>query len=69
MHSFQTPHNGVRWKLVVQGQVEGWPEFERGFAIVVYPGEATSHVEVTPSAARNVRRQLHVVTPGGGVSA
>ena len=69
MHSFQTPHNGVRWKLVVQGQVEGWPEFERGFVIVVYPGEATSHVEVTPSAARNVRRQLHVVTPGGGVSA
>lgn len=46
MHSFQSPHNVVRWKLVVCGEADGWPRFERGFPIVVYPGETTMHVEV-----------------------
>lgn len=37
MHSFQTPHNAVVWKLVVEGQAENWPEFVRSFPIIVYP--------------------------------
>ena len=41
MHSFHSPHNSVSWKLVVRGEVAHWPAFERGFPIVVYPGEAT----------------------------
>ena len=46
MHSFQSAHNVVRWKLVVRGEAESWPIFERGFPIVVYPGETTMQVEV-----------------------
>jgi hypothetical protein len=37
MHSFQSPHNAVRWKLVVQGEAIGRPPFERCFPILVYP--------------------------------
>ncbi|MFC1758611.1 hypothetical protein ACFL2H_07565 [Planctomycetota bacterium] len=37
MHSFQSDHNAVYWKLVVCGAVENWPDFERNFPIVVYP--------------------------------
>lgn len=37
MHSFQSPHNAIRWKLVVEGEAEGWPPFERCFPILVYP--------------------------------
>src|SRR5205823_11581157 len=40
MHSFQSAHNTVRWKLVVRGEAEMWPDFERGFPIVVYPGDS-----------------------------
>lgn len=69
MHSFQSPHNSVQWKLIVKGKVARWPEFERGFAIVVYPGEATSQVDVVSSAGRGTRRQLQLVSPGPGVGA
>ncbi len=37
MHSFQANHNEVNWKLVVKGSVEGWPDYERVFQIVVNP--------------------------------
>jgi hypothetical protein len=37
MHSFQADHNEVSWKLVVSGQAEGWPRFERAFPIIVLP--------------------------------
>jgi hypothetical protein len=37
MHSFQSPHNAVRWKLVVQGEAEGWPPFERCFPLLLFP--------------------------------
>jgi len=37
MHSFQADHNEVKWKLVVKGSAEGWPDYERSFPIVVYP--------------------------------
>ena len=57
MHSFQSPHNSVQWRLVVRGHVANWPQFERGFSIVVFPGEATLRVEVG-SVARNALREL-----------
>jgi hypothetical protein len=41
MHSFHSQHNVVRWKLVVLGEAEAWPAFERGFPLVVYPGQGT----------------------------
>jgi hypothetical protein len=56
MHSFQSAHNSVMWKLVVRGEVANWPPFERGFSIVVYPGEATQRVEVGANVARNALR-------------
>jgi len=37
MHSFQSPHNTIQWKLVVSSEVVGWPKYERPFPIVVYP--------------------------------
>jgi hypothetical protein len=52
MHSFQSGHNVVRWKLVVRGEAERWPVFERGFPVVVYPGENTMQVEVGSRVAR-----------------
>jgi hypothetical protein len=39
MHSFLTAHNQVRWKLVVRGDVAGWPDFEREFPIIVQPSK------------------------------
>jgi hypothetical protein len=38
MHSFQSEHNAVKWKLVVRGELNHWPDFERSFSLVVYPG-------------------------------
>lgn len=68
MHSFHTPHNAVRWKLVARGEAEGWPVFERGFPLVVYPGEATQKIEV---AGRVTRAALspHASAPAAGVRA
>jgi hypothetical protein len=37
MHSFQSAHNAVNWKLVVSGEGEQWPSFVRSFPIIVYP--------------------------------
>jgi hypothetical protein len=52
MHSFHSAHNVVRWKLVVCGEAEGWPAFERGFSIVVQPGERTMRLELDSRIAR-----------------
>lgn len=38
MHSFKSDHNEVNWKIVVRGDVAGWPDYERCFPIVVHPG-------------------------------
>lgn len=38
MHSFQSEHNAVKWKLVVRGVLNHWPDFERSYSLVVYPG-------------------------------
>ena len=37
MHSFQSPHNSVHWKLVVRGRPSRRPAFQRVFPIVVFP--------------------------------
>lgn len=37
MHSFQSGHNAVRWKLVVKAESENWPMFVRSFPVLVYP--------------------------------
>jgi hypothetical protein len=63
MHSFHSSHNSVSWKLIVRGEVAHWPTFERGFPLVVYPGEATLRVEVGSSVARNASRP-QVATSG-----
>jgi hypothetical protein len=41
MHSLHAPHNVIRWKLVVHGEPEKWPAYDRAFPVVIYPGEAT----------------------------
>ncbi|MGC3966986.1 MAG: hypothetical protein QM775_06330 [Pirellulales bacterium] len=38
MHSFQSAHNAVKWKLLVRGELNNWPDFERAFSLLVYPG-------------------------------
>ncbi|NLX97255.1 MAG: DUF3592 domain-containing protein [Rhodopirellula sp.] len=39
MHSFKSPHNEVNWNVLVRGDVANWPNYERSFPIIVYPGE------------------------------
>jgi hypothetical protein len=38
MHSFASAHNRIGWTLVVNGDVEGWPNFERSFPVILFPG-------------------------------
>jgi hypothetical protein len=38
MHSFKSAHNEIAWKLLVKGSPVRWPEFERSFPVIVYPG-------------------------------
>lgn len=40
MHSFQSEHNAVVWKIVVQGDAAKWPSFCRSFPVAVYPRSA-----------------------------
>jgi hypothetical protein len=69
MHSFHSQHHSVSWKLVVRGEAEGWPAFERGFPVVVYPGAVTMHVEVSSSVARTAQRPQLAPVAGAGVTA
>lgn len=69
MHSFQSPHNLVRWKLVVRGEAETWPLFERGFPIVVYPGEATMQVELGSQVTRSALLAPALPVDAAGVRA
>ncbi len=55
MHSFQSSHNAVNWKLVVSGVAEGWPGFQRSFPIIVYPERQEI---VTHAPARPLERNL-----------
>jgi hypothetical protein len=38
MHSFQSEHNEVNWRVIVKGDVVGWPSYERSFPVIVFPG-------------------------------
>lgn len=40
MHSFQSTHNAVKWKIVVRADLHNWPNFSREFAVVVCPAAA-----------------------------
>jgi hypothetical protein len=40
MHSFQSEHNAVIWKIVVEGDTPKWPSFYRSFPVAVYPRSA-----------------------------
>lgn len=37
MHSFKAGHNEVNWKVVVQGDAAGWPDYRRAFPVVIHP--------------------------------
>jgi hypothetical protein len=42
MHSFRSHYNRVQWKLVVKGEADGWPTYERSFPVVVYPAACSN---------------------------
>jgi hypothetical protein len=57
MHSFQSAHNAVHWKLVVRGQPDMGRAFERSFPVIVYPTCSPSAGDsTTSSAVRSVSR-------------
>jgi len=37
MHSFKADHNEINWKVVVKGDVAGWPDYKRSFPVVIRP--------------------------------
>jgi len=39
MHTFQSTHNSVQWKIVVRSDVQKWPDVDREFRVIVCPGE------------------------------
>jgi hypothetical protein len=61
MHSFKADHNEVQWKLVICGQPEGWPVFDRHFPVVVYPA-AESFAE-TQSELGEPKQELSISPP------
>lgn len=40
MHSFQSEHSALVWKIVVSGECNKWPAFCRSFPVAVYPRSA-----------------------------
>jgi hypothetical protein len=47
MHSFQSKHNAIHWKIVVDGEANRWPSYSRSFPVIVYPQPKSSR----PTAA------------------
>ncbi len=37
MHSFKADHNEINWKVVVKGDVAGWPDYKRSFPVIIQP--------------------------------
>jgi hypothetical protein len=37
MHSFQSLHNAIHWKIIVEGEANRWPSYSRSFPVLVYP--------------------------------
>ena len=56
MHSLQSPHNRVLWKLIVKAEAESWPTLTRSFPVVVYPAPLLPQ----PVDAQVRREQVHV---------
>lgn len=69
MHSFESLHAAVHWRLVVKGLVEGWPPFQRGFAIVVHPGQVTQQTSVSWSQAPIALLNVTSTPPTAGARA
>jgi hypothetical protein len=42
MHSFQSLHNAIHWKIIVEGEANRWPSYSRSFPVVVYPHARSS---------------------------
>ena len=47
MHSFVSPHNQVKWKIIVQGTPANSPAFERAFPLIVLPESCASTEEAS----------------------
>jgi len=43
MHSFQSLHNAIHWKIIVEGEANRWPSYCRSFPVLVYPPARISH--------------------------
>ena len=76
-HSFQSNHNAVRWKLVVEGESNSHPRFVRNFPVIVYPahrqpstGKHTSPIEQPAGGARIVdhKQSVDIRQTGDGTS-
>lgn len=50
MHTFQSQHNAVVWKIVVEGDAPRWPSFCRKFPVVVHP--LAPHVSLAKPSLR-----------------
>jgi hypothetical protein len=48
MHTFQSAHNAVQWKLVVHGRFAKWPEMVRSYPVIVHPPETEPTADGTP---------------------
>jgi len=44
MHSFQSLHNAIHWKIIVEGEANRWPSYCRNFPVVVYPPARNSQL-------------------------
>lgn len=42
MHSFKADHNQINWKVVVTGDVAGWPDYKRSFPVIIHPANGSS---------------------------
>jgi hypothetical protein len=43
MHSFQSDHNAINWRLAIRGEAEQWPPYERVYPIIVRPAGNGEH--------------------------
>ncbi len=39
MHSFESAHNRIAWCIVVEGDIQGWPDVKDEFLLTVQPAE------------------------------
>ncbi|MEQ1830180.1 MAG: hypothetical protein ABL921_29755 [Pirellula sp.] len=46
MHSFQSLHNAIHWKIIVEGEANRWPSYCRSFPVVVYPHVRSKQVSL-----------------------